>query len=64
MPKLNKVQQADGKGWGDRGRKYLKKWKAPLERRRLSGAGQTSTQRPGPPTPASEVGSHNQETET
>ena len=36
MPKLNKVEQADGKGWGDRGRRYLKKRKARLERRRAN----------------------------
>ena len=36
MPKLNKVEQADGRGWGDRGRRYLKKRKARLERRRAN----------------------------
>lgn len=34
--KMNKVEQADGKGWGARGRAYLKKRKRRLERRRAN----------------------------
>lgn len=34
--KISKVEQADGKGWGSRGRKALKVRKRRLERRRAN----------------------------